>query len=332
MRTIELQIATGESAGGGYIAASIYLPEPETLTEPPIVIFASPGGGYARGYYDLHFPGRSGYSQAEHHTARGLVFVAYDHLGAGDSSRDGLDAMTIETIAAADHAAVSEITRRLADGTLSDSFPLLRRMVRIGIGQSMGGGVTILMQGRHRTFDAIAALGYSAIHTVLPQQTEEARERTKAVFRYSRETDPRTLSVADTGRRVSDYIYPFHWEDVPAVIVQADLGSGFPVRDPMPPWASATIPNCVVAMMAVGYVKEEAAAVDVPVLMGFGERDTSQNPHLEPSAFPRSADVSVYVVPTMAHMHNFASTRHLLWDRIADWSAAVARDAGRLPR
>jgi pimeloyl-ACP methyl ester carboxylesterase len=116
------------------------------------------------------------------------------------------------------------------------------------------------------------------------------------------------------------------------VIVQADLGSGFPVRDPMPSWASATIPNCVVAMMAPGYVKEEAAAIDVPVLMGFGERDTSQNPHLEPSAFPRSRDVSLYVVPTMAHMHNFASTRHLLWDRIADWSAAVARDAGRLPR
>jgi hypothetical protein len=28
-------------------------------------------------------------------------------------------------------------------------------------------------------------------------------------------------------------------------------------------------------------------------------------------------------------MHNFASTRHLLWDRFSDWALMVARGAGR---
>src|SRR2546427_469009 len=52
---------------------------------------------------------------------------------------------------------------------LSEALPPLPGLVRIGIGQSMGGCLTVVMQGRHATFDAIAPLGYSAIHTVLPQ-------------------------------------------------------------------------------------------------------------------------------------------------------------------
>ena len=44
------------------------------------------------------------------------------------------------------------------------------------MGQSMGGGVTILTQARFATFDAIAPCGVSAIHTVLPQPDAGARE------------------------------------------------------------------------------------------------------------------------------------------------------------
>jgi pimeloyl-ACP methyl ester carboxylesterase len=327
MRSVELQIALADrTRGAGHIAASVFLPEPDALPDRPIVIFASPGGGYSRGYFNLQVARDTAYSQAEHHTARGIILVAYDHLGVGESSTAGLETITIESIAAANDAAVREIMLHLATGTLADGFPPLKHAVHIGIGQSMGGGVTILMQGRHRTFDAIAPLGYSAIHTVLPQRTADDRERGKAVFQFSRETDPSALSVAETSRLVPDFVYPFHWEDVPAEIVHADLGSGFPERTPLPHWASATIPNCVVAMMAPGYVEAEAAEIDAPVLMGFGERDTSQDPHHEPSAFPRSADVAVYIAPQMAHMHNFASTRHRLWDRITDWSEMVAHD------
>lgn len=327
MRTVDIRI--DDLPGGNHVAASVFLPEPDHLPADPIVMFASPGGGYARGYFDLHLPGRTGYSQAEHHAARGIVLVAYDHPGVGASGLAGLETMTMESIAAANDGAVREIARRLQAGTLADGFPPIETRARIGIGQSMGGGVTIIMQGRHRTFDAIAALGYSAIHTVLPQRSAEDVDRAKAIFQFTRETDVRALSVARTSALVPDFIYPFHWEDVPAEVVEADLGSGFPVRTPMPPWASATIPNCVAAMMAPGFVKEEAALIDAPVLMAFGRRDVSPNPHQEPSAFPMSRDVSLYVVRQMAHMHNFASTRQLLWERIADWAEMVARDLRR---
>jgi hypothetical protein len=46
-----------------HIAATLFLPAPDRLTGEPAVIFALPGGGYSRGYYDMHFDGHLGYSQ-----------------------------------------------------------------------------------------------------------------------------------------------------------------------------------------------------------------------------------------------------------------------------
>ena len=70
-------------------------------------------------------------------------------------------------------------------------------------------------------------------------------------------------------------------------------------------------------------VGAEAAAVAVPVLVGTGERDTVPDPGAEPSAYP-GADVTVFAAPRMAHMHNFASTREILWTRSHAWGDAVA--------
>jgi hypothetical protein len=291
-------------------------------------MIALPGGGYSRGYFDLQFPGHSGYSQAEHHAGRGVVFIAMDHLGVGESSTEVNDVLTIEDIAAANDAAVRQIVARLRDGTLVGKLPAIAPGFVVGTGQSMGGGVSIIMQGRHRTYDAIAPLGYSPVHTSLPQRDPAIRELGKAVFsRFSRQTPLHELSVPHTSEQVPDFLYPFHWEDVSPDILEADMAGGYPLRTSPPPWGSATIPRCVVGMMAKGYVAAEAADVDVPVFLGFGERDVSENPALEPSMFTKAGDISVYVVPRMAHMHNFASTRHMLWERSLDWVEGVRRTA-----
>jgi len=60
------------------------------------------------------------------------------------------------------------------------------------------------------------------------------------------------------------------------------------------------------------------------VLIANGERDTCPEPHKEPGAYSASPDVSMVIVPTMAHMHNFASTRETLWRRLRDWSQMLA--------
>ena len=46
------------------------------------------------------------------------------------------------------------------------------------------------------------------------------------------------------------------------------------------------------------------------------------------ASFASSRDISVFIVPRMAHMHNFASTRERLWDRIVAWSKIVAISKG----
>jgi pimeloyl-ACP methyl ester carboxylesterase len=323
---IELSIDVSEAAGFGqpqHLAGTVFMPD-VLAAGRPVVIFASPGGGYSRHYFDMHFPARAGYSEAEYHSGRGIVFVAMDHLGVGDSSTDRMDDLTVETIADANHAFVREALHRLGAGTLKSGFPAIEDPFVVGIGQSMGGGITMIMQGRHRTFHAIAPLGISAIHTTLPQPTTEQFKLARGLFMFSRQTPLDQLAISNTGERLPDFNYPFHWEDEPEEIRQADMEGGYPMRRTSPKFGSLTIPRCAVAMNSPGFFTPEVARIDVPVLMAFGERDVSADMRREATAFFNSDDISIFIVPRMAHMHNFAETRHILWQRVADWSRMQA--------
>lgn len=311
-------------AGPLEIAATVYLPSPEGLPETPVVIFASPGGGYSRGYFDLHFEGHENYSQAEYHTARRAIFVAYDHLGVGDSSTHQNHQLTFEMLADGNDSFVREIIKRLALGTLSEGFPKLDKLFTVGTGQSLGAGITIIMQGRCGTFDAVGILGVSAIHTQLPQPTFEAARYARDPFRFTRSTPLARLSLTTTSAQVPDFVYPFHWEDEPRDILDADMKGGYPKRETAPYFGSKTIPICAVAANSPGFFTPEASMIEVPVLIAVGERDVCPDPWREPSAYWRSPDVSLYVVLRMAHMHNFASTRDLLWWRLHQWSLIVS--------
>ena len=86
------------------------------------------------------------------------------------------------------------------------------------------------------------------------------------------------------------------------------------------------MPNCLVPLVSPGYIKAEAAGIDVPVFIALGERDVAPEPHCEPAAYSSSTDVSLFICDRMAHMHNFASTRQKLWDRLACWCAGVSAE------
>lgn len=307
-----------------FVAGTVYLPD-RPLSSPPLVIFASPGGGYSRRYFDMQFAGRCAYSEAEYHVSRGIIFVAQDHFGVGDSSIDCIDDLTVEHIAGGAHAFVTAVVERLQAGSIGCGFAAIDKPFVVGIGQSMGAGITMIMQGRHRTFDAIAPLGISAIHTMLPQRTHEATRAARDVFRFSRQTPLDQLVVKSSAAGIADFVYPFHWDDEPEDIRNADMEGGYPIRRTVPAFGSGTVPRCAVAMNSPGYFTPEVSLVDVPVLMAFGERDVSPDMRREPTAFINCNDISVFIVPRMAHMHNFADTRELLWQRVADWAEMVAR-------
>ncbi len=304
------------------IVATAYLPPPDRLIDQQTVVFALPGGGYSRGYFDMEFPGHTGYSQAEHHVEQGLIVVAIDHLGVGESTPEIADVLRIEDIAAANDHAVREISQLLLEGDAVPGYPAVDVGPCVGMGQSMGGGVAVIMAGRHQTFDAVAVLGYSGIHTVLPLPQSGDADYVKN-FEYTRDDAPDTLSVEAASAAIPQFLYPFFYEDVPADIVAADTSGGYPLRDSAPAFGSKSIPSCVVAMLSPGYISTEAAALRVPVFIGLGERDTAPNPHQEPAAYSASSDITLFICDRMAHMHNFATTRTLLWDRIAHWCASL---------
>ncbi len=305
-----------------HVVATAYLPPPDGLTARQTVVFAMPGGGYSRGYYDMEFLGHADTARPSTTSTRGLIVVSIDHLGVGDSTPEVAAAVRIEDIAAANDTAVREISQRLRTGDAAPGYPPVDVGACIGMGQSMGGGVAVIMAGRHQTFDAVAVLGYSAIHTVLPLPRAEDASYVKN-FEYSRDDAPETFSVEAASATIPEFLYPFFYEDVPADIVAADTAGGYPLRDTAPAFGSKSIPPCVVAMLSPGYISAEAAALNVPVFIGAGERDVTPNPHQEPSAYSASSDITMFVCERMAHMHNFASTRKALWDRLAHWCASL---------
>src|SRR5207302_8939163 len=74
----------------------------------------------------------------------------------------------------------------------------------VGMGQSMGGCLSVVTQARRRTFDALAVLGYSAIHTQMP--TPDGRAQVSAVERGhidASDTDRTTAEIGglDVSRR-----------------------------------------------------------------------------------------------------------------------------------
>jgi pimeloyl-ACP methyl ester carboxylesterase len=163
----------------------------------------------------------------------------------------------------------------------------------------MGGCFTVYLQGRHSVFDGVAILGFSAIHTVLPSRPGDVS------------SDP--------------FRYAFHYPDVPREVVDTDM-TDYPSRQgTMPVWGAATVPPCAATLVQPGVVAEEAAAIDVPVFIGVGEIDVVPDPRAEPNAYSNSPDITVFVAPRMAHMHNFAGTRTMFWDRLAAWASGVRR-------
>jgi pimeloyl-ACP methyl ester carboxylesterase len=349
LEPLELAIDVTDEAALGMPArttATVHLPPTGALSDPPVVCFAFPGGGYSRRYYTLDLRGGTGHSgtgQAGWHAARGWIFVACDSLGFGDATAPDGDVLTYENIARGNQATVAAVMARLESGTLADGYPPVTGATTVGVGQSMGGCFTIVLQGQHRVFDGVAALGFSGIHTVVPSRPGAPAAAWPWLLRGTDLASPAILNQAAlaaaagptlagqdsldaaAGTGEHPFAWAFHWDTEPADIVTLDMAASAETYEgPLPAWRSPSTPACGIYMVAPGTVATEAASITVPVLIAVGERDVVPNPWLEPAAFKSSTDISLFVCPRMAHMHNFADTRQELWARIHSWGTGVA--------
>jgi hypothetical protein len=344
MQLFELDIDVSDQVGlqGATVAVAVTLPDPGRLPPRPVVCFAKPGAGYAKAYFTHSLPGPGKGAQASWHASNGWVFVASDCLGSGDSSHHhGRDSYDYTALAGAGHAAEAQVLRMLASGSLSRSFPPVSEPVILGLGQSMGGCVTLVQQARYRTYDGIAVLGYSAVHTTRPTQPGTPafvrpwvpRDVVPATGSFRRlASDARVpngeavIEAEESGANVlaaSSMRWYFHYDDVDSSV---DDISDFPRRHGNPPpWASVSVPNPTAAWCVTpGAVAPEAAAITVPVLVALGERDVSADPRGEARAYQSCSSLDLFICPRMGHMHNFAGTRELLWRRIETWGDWVS--------
>jgi alpha-beta hydrolase superfamily lysophospholipase len=279
-------------------------------------MFAYPGGGYNRHYYDLQLAEGPGYSQAEYHAAHGFVFVALDHLGTGSSSVP-TQPLDYDAVARANTGAAREIFDRLQAGALDRAIPPTDLRGKVAMGQSFGGFLLIIAQGGEAYFDGVAILGSSAIQTVPPW---DARV---------------TIEDIASGAAGNGLEHPmrrfFHWPDVPESIVIADLTKTPGTMAGTAPWSTGTAPggpalSTTRGPLDPGAVAAEAAAIKVPVFIGSGEIDVVADPRAEPTAYSASPDITVAVYRKMAHMHNFATTRRQLWERLAYWAEGITNN------
>ena len=169
MRSLDLQVDVTEAAGLGEAAhVALTVTVPDEIPPDPVVCFGKPGGGYGRRYYTEDLPGPARGAQATWHAARGWVFVSLDHLGVGDSSQHDPERLSYTPVVAASQAAEADVLQKLAAGTLMKGVAKVENPLTIGLGQSMGGCLTVVQQGRYHGYDGIGVLGYSALHTHPP--------------------------------------------------------------------------------------------------------------------------------------------------------------------
>lgn len=331
---VELRIPTNpEMTDSPLLAASIFVDT--AVPGPRTVCFAFPGGGYGRRYFDLQHSELNGPSQAVFHASRGVVFIPCDPYGGGESTLLPPEKCGLEATAQGVDFAIRTAIRGLKEGTIVEGLPPLELEAVFGIGHSLGGMQVVVQQALHKTFDAIAILGFSAIQTRIPLSNVE--EAPLAPHANVTDTEDVSLELAWSGPLSDDisYLkYAYHWEDVSPIIVEEDMGVGFPIRtsQTLPSWITTTFPPFAAECMAPGVIANEASEITVPVFVGGGQRDVVPNVHEEALAYRESRDVTLYELPMTAHMHNFSPQRELLWNRLHQWMEGITAIRGKVER
>jgi pimeloyl-ACP methyl ester carboxylesterase len=282
----------------------------------PVALVCLPGGGMSKRYFDLQVPDDDSFSFAAQMAARGFICVLVDHLGVGDSSRpaDGY-ALTAEVLTQANARATESVLDKLRDGSLFKELSAIPKVTSVGVGHSMGAMLTITQQALARQHRGIAVLGFST--RGLPEYLMgEARELARDLSAARREV----VRLARATFR-TDYPVIGRTEDGASLYAgktaePAGVEAIKAARQPL-------LPVTAFMSMLPGNVAPEAAAIDVPVFVGLGERDMAGPPLEAPKAFTASPAVTLEVLPGAGHSHFLFPARVQLFDALAAWAAKL---------
>jgi hypothetical protein len=165
----------------------------------------------------------------------------------------------------------------------------------------------MVQQATRSTFDAVALLGMTSFAGFgsggAAQDHDSSVEAAEAAIRASSTDESWNDGYYQV--RPETGLDHFYLDDVPPEVVRVDRS------------LATTIPRSVaIDIAAAGFLTPFAAAIRVPVFLGFGEVDLSPQPHQEPSNFDSSGDITLFVLAGSGHCHNLAGTRRELWSRL----------------
>lgn len=297
---VEFDVTTlGPFTQPQHISGSLLAPDHIDAGRPIELLFCLAGGGYTRSYYHPNFPGRADLSFAEYFTGKGYFVLAVDHLGMGNSSKPEPETQMSRAIAAAanEHALQQTLTGLRAGQWFSgqgfDVKPA--QIVVTGLGHSMGGMMALTQQGKFHSFDRLVVMGWTNIGLqLLDVDPADLAKATQA-----------TGYLPSPRKEMRSFFYT---PDVPQEIIEMDEAAG--TLSPACMGRDALVPDIVAA---------EARSVKSPVLLVYSEIDVSPEPLREATYYPAAHDVTVLTLPNTAHIHNFASIRFKLWDRLDSW-------------
>ena len=289
--------------GVEWIAADLIVPDGVSAA-PLMVCF--PGGGMTRRYFDLPEEQPGEWSMARYLADHfGVAVAVVDHPGVGESSVP-VDPYTLNprVVADIDHGALSELVAHAMD--------LFEPTRLIGLGHSMGGLVVAHAQWHHRSFDAVAFLGFGGAG--LPEYlTQDERS-------YSDNYDRLEPVLAELVRE------RFGTGLVPGSTTSSDMlnpGTLSEARQILATASGPLLALCGLASMVPGSSNAALASIEVPVFIGLGENDIAGDIGKVAALLTSSGDVTTYVLAGAGHNHSISKNRTELWDALGNWVVAL---------
>lgn len=286
-----------DTPGGARIALSLHLP----ATPPKALLFALPGGGANRRYFDLGDATDRAFSFAHHLTTAGFAVAAADPPGVGDSSAPAAPGFYSPRAAAADLAGALDTLRK---------HPALTQIPVIGVGHSMG-GMLVTLQHLHSRFAGVVLLGSSAggLDWALTETERPYANNQAAVAR-----DLEALTVAR-------FNTPFE-----PMKIKPGAGAMFAGESPEATTRLRSAKDRLfnaggMMSMIPGAFRTEAESITVPMFLGFGENDIGIPATEVHKGYPNAAGTTLVILAGTGHNHfGFSTTQHLC-ARLADWAS-----------
>jgi len=108
---VEVDVSSAVPLDGPHRVVTWVFAPFEPAARVPLLV-CLPGGSYTKAYWHLEVPGHPGYSFAEHMARRGMLVVAVDHLGTGESSVARAIDLTPGVVAGANAVVCAELVDR----------------------------------------------------------------------------------------------------------------------------------------------------------------------------------------------------------------------------